>query len=212
MPIRIAIVSDIRLYREGLTSLLTGSQNIQVICNSELEQTQTLLAQILDILLLDVACLRDVGMIGTLVGASPHVRIIALGMGERVKEIVDCLEAGASGYVSRQATKEDLVAMILEVSKGSVQFPPQITQGLVDRVHSLGRDVDVGKKRVRLTAREAEILDLLRLHLTNKDIALRLHIEVGTVKNHVHNILEKTHAHRRGEASVDALQTIHSPD
>jgi two-component system response regulator NreC len=138
------------------------------------------------------------------------VKVIILGPEEATPEIVACLEAGAKGYVFREQSLEELKAAIELVSRGETVCTPGIAQFLFSRLGELGIE---HRRRERLefldlTARELEILRLIAEGLSNQQIAQRLYLSVHTVKNHVHNMLERLglpsridavqHAYKRG--------------
>jgi DNA-binding NarL/FixJ family response regulator len=104
--------------------------------------------------------------------------------------------------VSREGSLEDLISALDSVSRGELLCPPRIAAGLRRRVAALAAARAPVGPRGHLTRREAEVAGLIDAGLSNKQIAQRLCIEVPTVKNHVHNILEKLQVHRRGEAAA----------
>ena len=124
-------------------------------------------------------------------------------MPESEQDVVACAEAGVAGYVTRDASIDDLVATIDSVVRGEALLSPTVGATLLRGVAApaVGDRHDIGE---RLTAREWEVLDLVGEGLSNKQIAKRLEIETPTVKNHVHNILEKLDAHSRTEAAARA--------
>jgi len=132
----------------------------------------------------------------------PDSKIIAVGLDEEDEQIVDFAEAGALGYVLKEATVDELVATIHRVHQGETLCSPRILAAVVARITSLlwlGAEPPPPLAEP-LTARELEILALVASGLGNKEVGKRLRITVQTVKNHVHRILEKLQCHRRREA------------
>jgi two-component system nitrate/nitrite response regulator NarL len=117
-------------------------------------------------------------------------------------EIMTCAEAGIGGYLLREDPYAQLVTAVLTAARGDVWCPPPVAAVLMRRVGPRGTGPEVSAGPGRLTARERQILGLIDDGLSNKEIARRLSIEVRTVKNHVHNLLEKLRVHRRGEAAA----------
>lgn len=118
-------------------------------------------------------------------------------------EVIRCAQAGVAGYVSRDASLEELAAAVLTVAQGDVACPPHIA-GIVLRRLAAAAAGSTPKPDHPLTLRERQIVALVDQGLCNKEIAARLGVEVSTVKNHVHNLLQKFGAKRRGEAAARA--------
>ncbi|HEX7241600.1 MAG TPA: response regulator transcription factor, partial [Longimicrobiaceae bacterium] len=115
--------------------------------------------------------------------------------------VLACAEAGVSGYVSRGASLDDLVGALRSVARGELVCSPHIAGSLFRRVAALSERREASPAAV-LTPREREILGLIDQGLSNKEISRRLRIELSTVKNHVHNLLEKLQVSRRGAAAA----------
>jgi DNA-binding NarL/FixJ family response regulator len=116
------------------------------------------------------------------------------------------VEAGATGYVLKNHSLEDLIETVRAVQDGKVFVAPQIAAALMERLSNLARMFSNVESNVTdttsLTEREIEVLELIGKGLTNQQIAEKLVIELGTVKNHVHNILEKLNVRTRNEAAA----------
>jgi DNA-binding NarL/FixJ family response regulator len=125
---------------------------------------------------------------------------VTLGVDDGDDDVLAWAEAGVSGYVARDASFEDLVETVRAVARGELRCSPRLAATLLRRVTALAGDAP--HSATRLTQREREISSLLEAGLSNKEIAGRLYIELPTVKNHVHNILRKVGASRRGEAAA----------
>lgn len=133
--------------------------------------------------------------------AAPDAHIVGFGVEEIESEILACGEAGLAGYVPCDASIDDVVARIMSVCRGELLCTPKMAATLFRRLET--RDAGpLRGERLDLTAREREVLALIDQGLSNKEIALRLHIEVSTVKNHVHNLLEKLKVPSRTQAAA----------
>jgi DNA-binding NarL/FixJ family response regulator len=201
---RVLIVTDIRLYREGLAQMLAREVPLDVVGTASdgsgaLSGIQTLEP---DIVLLDMAMPEGLAIARAIAEAAPAVKVVALAVREVEDDVVACAEAGAAGYVPRSGSREDLVAMLESVGRGEALCSPRMAAGLLRRLaQTAGAHRDAADGH-HLTAREGEVLRLIDRGCSNKDIARCLGIEVATVKNHVHNILGKLRVHRRGEAAA----------
>src|SRR6266508_1538940 len=133
--------------------------------------------------------------------AAPDVRVVALSVAETEEEILSWATAGLSGYVGADGSLEDVVQTIERVVRGEAAYSGEAVATLLKHASALARDQSK-RPWVRLTSRELEVVDLIDRGLSNKEIASRLAIEVPTVKNHVHNLLEKLGVHRRADAAA----------
>ena len=128
--------------------------------------------------------------------------MVALGVADADDHVLGCAEAGVAGYVPRDASLDDLVAVIESAFRGEAICSPRIAGSLLRRIATLAAGQNGTMPLAHLTGREREIVRLIDRGLSNKEIARDLGIEVATVKNHVHNILEKLQVRRRGEAAA----------
>jgi DNA-binding NarL/FixJ family response regulator len=135
------------------------------------------------------------------------VKVLVIGMAEQEELILHFIEAGAAGYVLSTESVTDLVRNIRAAARGEALVSPEIAGALMSRITELTAVRPVPEYRYRLdrvadlTPREQDVLDLVGEGLSNQEIADRLVIEVGTVKNHVHSILQKLDAGDRDEAA-----------
>jgi len=201
--IRIFIADDNRLLREGLASMLAEIEDITVVSmassgNQALDQIQQLLP---DVALIDIGMPDKDGLdvTQTLHEKLPAVKVIILGMPDLTDEIMACIEAGAAGYVLKEASFEYLVESIRSVQRGESFCSPRMAASLFSRIAEIAGE-RIPESSVKLTRREVEIINKIADGLSNKEIAAQLYIEEQTVKNHVHNILDKLQLHNRLEA------------
>lgn len=207
--ISLVMVSDIRLYREALGELLDDNNQIHVIGTAiDTESALQLIQQCTpEIVLLDMTMLESCNLIQQINPVSPNTKIVALAMAEDEDSILTCAKAGITGYVSRDASLEQLICTVQGVANGELYCPRKITASLFHKLKSLSDSVEVEAKTATeqpveskislLTQRERQIIQLITEGLSNKQIARQLMIEVSTVKNHVHNILSKMDVHSR---------------
>jgi two-component system, NarL family, nitrate/nitrite response regulator NarL len=154
-----------------------------------------------DIILLDVGGDDRGGAISSLIGALPAAKVIACAVPETEDDVIPCVEAGAAACLAHETPFTELVATIEHVVSGESLASPRVTAMLLQRLATLSTERANGHEE-QLTLREREIVALIDEGLSNKEIAERLYIELPTVKNHVHNILEKLHVRRRYEAAA----------
>jgi DNA-binding NarL/FixJ family response regulator len=202
----VLVVCDVRIYREGLAEALGRAGRFEVVGASRdvVEATTLIRESAPEVVLLDMAMPDSLDAVGAITEAAPDSGLVALAVPETERGIIACAEAGVVGYVSRDASIGDLCEAVASAARGEVMCPPRFAASLV---HELARRA-MGQPHwgigPRLTARESEVVDLIDQGLSNKEIARALHISLSTVKNHVHNVLEKCHVHRR----LDAVGTV----
>jgi DNA-binding NarL/FixJ family response regulator len=202
--IRVLIVSDVRLYRDALAETLARHDGLSIVGAAPSTDDAIRLAAALspEVLLIDHALpdsLRAIRLIGTV---QPGIRLVMLGMLESDKGVLACAEAGVAGYVPRDASLHDLLGIIESAARGELRCPPQIAATLLRQIAQRAAGPGDLPPRAPLTSREAEIVRLIEQGLSNKEIAVRLGIQVATVKNHVHNLLEKLRVRHRADAAA----------
>jgi DNA-binding NarL/FixJ family response regulator len=201
--VRVVVSSDTRLYRDGLELALARLGVVDVVATTTTGASCVRAATAHDarIVLLDVADSDSVQTVRRLRDTLPAVRVVAITAPARDADLISLAEAGVVAYVTREESLHDLTTAIERAACGEARCSPQITALLLGRLRGLAGERAHGHGRpARLTPREREILDLVAEGYSNKQVALALCIEVATVKNHVHNILEKLDVSRRAEA------------
>ncbi len=138
----------------------------------------------------------------------PEARVLMTGVTGLESDVMACIEAGAAGYLSKNASLEELRRSIEATARGETLISPKIAGALFARIREYANERERLRALdlVRLTHREREIISCIEKGLSNKEIAVRLNIEVQTVKNHVHNILEKLQLTGRREAARYAIE------
>jgi DNA-binding NarL/FixJ family response regulator len=204
--LRVLVASPIRFYADGLAQQLARDPGLDVVAVvhaiDELQPAASAASP--DVVLLDVAFARPprVAALATLGALRPAVRVVALAVEEHDDDILDWAEHGVDGLVTRDSTLAEVAAAVRGAWRGELYCSPNVAATLLRRVGALAARYGRGAGAEELTAREHEILCLIDDGLSNKEIAHRLSIEVATVKNHVHHLLEKLGVHRRGEAAA----------
>jgi two-component system, NarL family, nitrate/nitrite response regulator NarL len=215
MSVPLVILSDVRLYREGLAlNIRSRGPGIEVvgICADSVEVLESVRGHPEAIVLVDTGMADGLAQVRRLVQGAPGVTLLALALApESEHEIVAAAEAGIGGYIPPEASIEDLVRVVEHAARGEMICSPRVAGTLARRIASLASGRGPSPGTAALTAREREVLELLEIGLSNKQIARRLSIRLATVKNHVHSILAKLNVKRRGEAAA-ALRGDGTPD
>jgi DNA-binding NarL/FixJ family response regulator len=201
--LRVVVVSDIWLLREGVALTVATGDRLEIAGTSDAIDAPALVAaQHPDMVLLDAGTVGGREMLRQLKELAPGVRVVVFAIANGEPDVLRWAEAGASGYVGRDGTVEDLVAAAEGAMKGEVFCSPTLTGLLFARVAQLAEVTVAGQTGSILTPREQEVMVLVEQGMPNKEIARRLGIGHATVKNHIHHILEKMNARGRGEAAA----------
>jgi DNA-binding NarL/FixJ family response regulator len=198
--VRVAIVSPVCLYRDGLVALLGKDEGIEVVGTAHDADAGVELAEHEPALILfDAMTAASDDGIRLLRERAPTVSILALTVPNREQAMLELAEAGVSGFVTVDDSFEELVAAIRSTARGEAICSPALAATLLRRLASLAHAQEPGRLDESLTVREREIVELIQEGLSNKQIAFRLRIQLSTVKNHVHSILGKLGVERRTE-------------
>jgi two-component system nitrate/nitrite response regulator NarL len=195
--VRVMIISETRLHRDGLAILLGGCPSITVVGVHDLQDSiSALRGMTTDVALLDAPLTNNAGIVSTLRSVVARLRILAVGVRETASDVLACAAAGIDGYVRIEASLRDAVSAIENVVRGELVCSPKVVASLYQSIR-----IDRGAPlNAALTARELQVAELMNRGLSNKEIARRLHLQPSTAKNHVRNILGKLNVHRRGQA------------
>jgi DNA-binding NarL/FixJ family response regulator len=203
--IRILLIEDNRLFRDGLTAMINGQPDMRVVAASgghenTLQKARTVKPRVI---LIDLGLRNQNGVhiVKSVSTAWPEMKVIGMGLIPTQLDVVEFVQAGASGFILKDAKIDDFLGTIRAVAHGGKVIPSPLTGSLFSHVIELALKKRKGppKNAVRMTKRELEIIALIADGLSNKDIALRLNIATYTVKSHVHNVLEKLALHSRLE-------------
>lgn len=208
--IQALLVIEIRLIGDLFTSVLGDESDIEVTgCVSSIDDAlQFMRRQTVDVVLISVG-LPDqdtLKLTRTIVESFPSTKVLVVGLSEENQhDTLRYIEAGASGYILKDSSLKELVDIIRLAKKGEAHVSTRMAGLMMERLFRLARMFSAVEDKtaydVRLTARELEVLHFISEGLTNQEIAARLVVEVGTVKNHVHRILEKLNVSSRQEAA-----------
>jgi DNA-binding NarL/FixJ family response regulator len=201
--IRILLIEDHRILREGIAAMIDGEADMTVVGASggngdTLLQVRTLSPHVV---LLDLGLRNHNGMRTTAVLTKefPEINVIGMSLIPSQLDIIELVEAGASGLILKNASIEVFLGTIRSVVRGTKVLPPALAGSLFSHVIEHAQKKEKGKltNAVRMTKREREIIPLIADGLSNKEIAQRLNVATYTVKSHVHNTLEKLALHSR---------------
>lgn len=224
MAVRVLLVDDQALIREGLTIILDAQPDIRVVGQAVDGQEAIGLAKRLqpDVILMDIKMPRMDGIKATrqIKGDLPETPIVILTTYAEDELVFEGIRAGASGYLLKDITRDKLAEAVRGAARGEAQIAPAVAAQVLAEFRRMA-DI-LGPTRQpptltgetttdlppveALTSREETILHLLTEGLTNAGIAARLHLSEGTVKNHVSKILSKLHANDRTHAVVLAIK------
>ena len=210
--IRVLIVDDHALFRRGLQMVLEQESDIVVVGEGgdgaeAVSKTQELMP---DVVLMDVRMPKRGGIEATkqIKEIAPHVKILMLTISDEEADLYDAIKAGATGYLLKEVSIEEVGAAIRSVQTGQSLISPSMASKLLSEFATMVKRADEKQSapQPRLTDREMEVLKLVAKGRNNRDIAKELFISENTVKNHIRNILEKLHLHSRMEAVVYAVR------
>jgi len=221
--IRVIVVHETRLICELEATVLRNFPDIDIVaCASSANEALAWLKKYsCDVVLVSVTLPEDGAFTLTrsMAKLSPTPKILITGLTESKALILRCIEEGVAGYIHTDESLTDLVAKIRSVCQGEFFVSPYIAAALISRIGELKKlvtelngfkDMNPNHLYAELTERECEVLDLIEQGYSNQGIADTLCIELGTVKNHVHNILDKLDVRTRKHAAIIARQALAS--
>lgn len=207
--IKVLPIIEVRLIANIFVDVLGAEPDIALVgfATNARDGLRIIQEQAVDVALVSVG-LPDqsaLGLIRTILDISPDTKVLALGLSENVDDVLKYIEAGAAGYILKDSSLNDLVETLRLTRRGEAHVSAKIAGAMIERLSSLARlfsTVENGMTDgVRLTRREQQVLQYIEKGCTNQEIATQLLVEIGTVKNHVHNILEKLNVRNREEAA-----------
>ena len=211
-PIKILIVDDYAVVRHGLMALIDTAPGMVVVGEAEDGLTAVQQAQRLhpDVIVMDLSMpgLDGIGAIEAIKQASPHSHILILTNFGEAPQVRNALRAGVRGYLLKDAILTDVVEAIRDVHNGKLALHPSITHILIEAIQEPEKQQKKTAVPIHpaLTKREQDVLKLIAQGLTNQSIADTLHIDEGTVRIHVSNILQKLNLENRTQAALYALR------
>jgi DNA-binding NarL/FixJ family response regulator len=210
--ITVAIIEDNRLVREGMTDMLNDLPDVKVVLAATSLESSMLKDTNPRVVLLDVG-LQDknsLRLAETVKKEMAESRVIVMDLLPMHEEIAEFVNAGVAGFILKDATFEDFVGTIRSVAEGARVLPATMTGTLFSQIArvAVSRGREAALESVRMTQREREVIALIAVGLSNKEIAKRLNIATDTVKSHVRNVMEKLALHSRLQIAAYA----HSQD
>lgn len=213
-PVRILIVDDHHLFREGLNALLSTIENIEVVGQAATGEEAITQAEALqpDVVLMDINMpdVNGIRVTERIVQTNPHIGVVVVTMVEDDVSVFMAMRAGARGYVLKGAHHEELLQAVRAVADGQALFGPAVAARMMHFFRQLQVDPRLdahgGAVFPTLTEREREVLEAIAQGLNNETIAGELGISPKTVRNHISNIFSKLQVSSRAQAIVRARE------
>ena len=203
--IRLLLIEDNRLLRDGILSILKGHEDIIIIAASgDGKNTLQKIKQLKpNVILLDLGLRsqNSLHVVEIVKKDFPDAKIIVMDLAPVQADILQYVKAGANGFILKDASLNEFLLTIRSVAEGSTILPPLLVDSLFSQIvdHAVKDGKFKLKEAVRMTAREREVIGFLGEGLANKEIAQKIHVSTYTVKSHIHNIMEKLALHTRLE-------------
>ncbi len=217
--IRLLLIEDNRLLRDGILSIVKSQKDMLVIAASgNGKKTLFKIKQLKpNVVLLDLGLRsqNSLHVVEIVKRDFPQAKIIVMDLAPAEADILQYVKAGANGFILKDTSLKDFLHTLRSVSEGATVLPPVLADSLFSQIIEYALKVDKSnvEDAVRMTKRESEIILLLGEGKSNKEIAQKIHVSTYTVKSHIHNIMEKLALHTRLEIanysySVETLQSI----
>jgi two-component system nitrate/nitrite response regulator NarL len=205
--VRVFVASDVPVYRDGVSRLIATEDSLELAGAAATVDSPTRLrgGARTDVVLVDATRGLNLMLAREISSAAGEGRVVALVAPNEEDDLLRWASAGVSGLLSWEASPRELVEILGRAARGETPCSADVAEALLKRAREKpGMDSGFNGS---LTGHEAQIAELVADGLSNKAIASRLSIEVATVKNHVHSVLEKLRVHSRGEAAAKLRPT-----
>jgi len=217
--IRLLLIEDNRLLRDGILSILKPHKDILIIAASgDGKNTLVKIKQLKpNVVLLDLGLRsqNSLHVVEIVKKDFPLAKIIIMDLAPVQADILQYVKAGANGFILKDASLNDLLVTIRTVSEGATVLPPILVDSLFSQIveYAVREGKSNLKEAVQMTKREKEVIGFLSEGMSNKEIGQKIHISTYTVKSHIHNIMEKLALHTRLEIAnysytTETLKTI----
>ena len=217
--IRLLLIEDNRLLRNGILAILKPQKDIVIIAASgDGKDTLLKIKQLKpNVVLLDLGLRsqNSLHVVEIVKKEFPDAKIIVMDLAPVQADILQYVKAGANGFILKDASLNDFLITIRTVAEGSTVLPPLLVDSLFSQIvdHAVREGKSKLNEAVKMTKREREVIGLLGEGMSNKEIGQKIRISTYTVKSHIHNIMEKLALHTRLEIanysySGDTLKTI----
>lgn len=217
--IRLLLIEDNRLLRDGILAILRPHKDIVIIAASgDGKDTLIKIKQLKpNVVLLDLGLRsqNSLHVVEIVKKDFPEAKIIVMDLAPVQADILQYVKAGANGFILKDASLNDFLITIRTVAEGSTVLPPLLVDSLFSQIvdHAVREGKSKLNEAVRMTKREREVIGLLGEGMSNKEIGQKIRVSTYTVKSHIHNIMEKLALHTRLEIanysySGDTLRTI----
>ena len=205
---RVAILSDVRLYREGVVLLIRPHDTLELAgsASDPIAALALLSSENPNVVVVDVGTAGCFEFTRAATEQFPNIAIVGFAIADLGDEICAAAEAGMAAFVPREAGADELVAAIHRAARHELLVSAHVADSLRRRLSAMAAERRAGSVGSDLTHREREIVELIGRGHSNKAIAAALHVEVATVKNHVHNVLGKLGLSRRSELLTPAAR------
>jgi two-component system response regulator DevR len=205
MPLRVVLVDDHEVVRNGIKSLLAETPDVSVVgeAGTVKDGIERAVWARPDVVIMDVRLPDGSGIEATreIRARLPNTQVLMLTSFSDDEALFASIMAGAAGYVLKQIKGADLVRAVQTVGRGESLLDPAVTKGLLDRLRR-GKHLLKDERLARLSAQEERILEMIAEGKTNREIGDKLHLAEKTVKNYVTSILSKLEVARRAEAAA----------
>jgi DNA-binding NarL/FixJ family response regulator len=203
--IRLLLIEDNRLLRDGILSILKAHKDIIIIASSgdgknSLPKIQQLKPNVV-LLDLGLRSQNSLHVVEIVKKDFPEAKVIVMDLAPVQADILQYVKAGANGFILKDASLNDLLITIRTVAEGSTVLPPLLVDSLFSQIvdHAVREGKSRLKEAVRMTKREREVIEFLGEGMSNKEIGQKIRVSTYTIKSHIHNIMEKLALHTRLE-------------
>jgi len=204
--IKLLLIEDNRLLRDGIISMLKNQLDIKVIAASGNENSTTKIQQLKpDIILLDLGLRKQnsLTVVELVKKDFPYAKVIVMDLAPLQGDINQFLKAGASGFILKDATLDEFLVTIRAIAEGTNVLPPDLNDSLFSQI--VDSALKGGKLNlsaaIRMTKREREVIEFIGDGFSNREIGQKMHVSTFTVKSHIHNIMQKLLLHTRLEVA-----------